>query len=238
MKRALCIFLTAVMIGIVISDVLDEWAKEQSGSREFRINNTESSDTLCTTEYSISELRDFTDKYSVTKNYFSRESKRELCTFSELNERFPIQCTRIQKKMYSVYKVKEGGKFFACWGYNSTKGDLVIKETFYINSLKTRSDFLYLKLGKSSYEDVCKIDPENELCITTSGMLSLSLLENGHVAKVYYSLAMTEEQMKEASNDRSVLKKYWTVDMIEIKEHGESCELFDLDNIFEVDLPK
>lgn len=170
MKRALCIFLTAVMIGAAISEVLNEREKEQSDSREFRITNTESSDTLCTTEYSISELRDFTDKHSVTKIYFLGEPKRKMCTFSELNERFPIQCTRIQKKMYSVYKVKEGGKFFVCWAYNSTKGDLVIKETFYINSLKTRSDFLYLKLGKSSYEDVCKIDPENELCITTSGI--------------------------------------------------------------------
>lgn len=236
MKKILCI-LAAVAACVAISAVLILKQKEKNIS--FTVNNFDSVDSLCTKKYSISDLREFADKYSPSKTFFSAEKNNAECTYSMMNKRFPTQCIRAAENLYSVYKVKEGGLYYVFWNVRKD-GMPVIAETLYIDSLRSQSDFASIKVGESTYADVSKISSENELRqVSTESLCSITLLENGLFANIYYELKSDNVQISDETTERIKSKEEWIVSSIEFENRiGVIRDYCFIPNVFDSDLPR
>lgn len=93
---------------------------------ESLVKDGETKETKITKEYSLNDLTSFFDK--IYTNLFNGKQYLDEYYFENVNKKFPIEFTReidgyLQKKYYSIYKVKEGGYFYVFWD-NQTTGDI------------------------------------------------------------------------------------------------------------------
>jgi len=126
--------------------------------------------------------------------YSTADYSSEAISIFDVNERFPIECLR--SKLYSVYKVREGGYFYVFWigSYDlpqdmliNNPNDLIVYFATYIPSLKKVSDFDGIKEGISTADDVSKIDPSFEISLAMSRTIcSYSLLQDGKIMEIEY----------------------------------------------------
>lgn len=157
----------------------------------YRYDNRAELSTLVSEEYSIKDIQSyFKATYSNEREYFN-----ELGTLADqkdlmdsVNKTFKIECLRKSLyNYYTVYKVKEGGHFFVFWQHANSK-DYVIS-SFYMPNVKTLEEFKTIKEGKSSFEEVKKIDPSVELNTSlSSGIYSYCLLDSGDVLSIKFDM--------------------------------------------------
>lgn len=154
---------------------------------EFIADDTISLDSAFTKEYGIDELKDYFGSYNVNES----SGYGETLDLSEVNQQFPIEL--IRSKDYSMYKVKEGGYYYVFW-LRTYSRDREHKElepsvyfTAYLNGSNDPSSFEGLKLRKSSFSDVKKIDPSIELLtLLSSGIYSYSYLNEKEILEIEY----------------------------------------------------
>ncbi len=154
---------------------------------KYKINNEDSAETLITREYSLHELTDYfgMDAHSEGGYHTFLQNTQNI---DNVDKKFKIECTRHDDGWhYTVYKVKEGGRYFVGWG-RSSLGSFIVFDTIYINKIMNIKDFSSLQPGKSTYGDVIDIDLSTELDLKRScGIFSYNLLNDGSILEIAYT---------------------------------------------------
>lgn len=151
-------------------------------------------------EYSITDLEDYF-KYDFTqeKKVFSKEifPMVDRYLINLVDRKFKIQCLRKTRyNYYTVYKVKEGGKYFVFWSQGDD-GTVYVERTFYIKGLNANGDFRKIKEKRSSYKDVLNVDTNTDLDLRSSlGRFSYSVLADGRLLKISYVLEQKTIQIQ------------------------------------------
>ena len=154
---------------------------------------TEPLESGLTNEYDLEDLKAFFEGHSHADSFLG--ISKPTLYYSQVNERYPIEITR--SRNYSVYRVKQGGYFYVFWvqcypnnNWQETP-ELAVDFCTYITPEKSLdfSDFESLVCGKSTAEDVKKIDPYFQLSfLSSSGVFSYSFLDGENVLEIEYSL--------------------------------------------------
>lgn len=161
----------------------------------FIANDSKEITDILTKEYTLQELKSFFGEVSSNENLALGENRSEkVLSITDVHQKFPIECLR--RNGYSVYKVQEGGYYYVFWvktsnplpGTQTFQPDqATVYFTAYISSLKKASDFDLIREGKSTAEDVSRVDPAFELSFLMSNRTpSYSLLEDGTVMEICY----------------------------------------------------
>lgn len=168
-------------------------------AKGFYVDNQKPLESITKT-YELQELREFFGQIPPNESsmYSSSDDYNKL-RINQVNEKFPIECIRLNGMIgyYTVYKVNEGGYFYVFWSllddpnqdYDSDLKPIDAQVYFaaHLLSLKKANDFDSIKAGKSTAEDVSKIDPAFELSfLFSSGIRSFSLLEDGSIMMIMY----------------------------------------------------
>ena len=154
----------------------------------FVIDNSISFASYESKEYAIETLKNYFGIYSSQeRSSFGIYTDEDKLDINNVNKYFPIDFIRQnENSFYSMYKVKEGGIYYVFWSVNLE--NVVALQSVYINKLKTESDFDSIEIGRSTCEDVFKIDPATELVlILSNGTYSYNRLENNQLLEIEYS---------------------------------------------------
>lgn len=156
---------------------------------EIPVDNEKRVNSSLLTEYNLIELKNFFGDYSTQeKSTFDLKDSLDLDFFT-VNQTFPIQFFRFNKHcLYSIYKVKEGGYYYVFWSESDSDKSILVSDTFYIDRLKQSKDFIDVKIGESTYEEIHQIDPSSELIlILSNGVYSYSLLQDEKMLQIKYT---------------------------------------------------
>lgn len=173
---------------------------------DIQINNKASLDSLTPNAYSITDLNNFFGVYStLEKQTLDIRSPLKNYTLEETNRSFPVLALRANNSScYAVYRVQEGGLFYVF--FTAEDKALSVSDTFYMAKTLTPRDFARIIPNKSSYEDVCSIDPASELLPNLPDeMVSYSLLKDRAILKVEYRYEKLERRTDLMVEKMSVL---------------------------------
>ncbi len=228
-----CILLILIILSgcekkeVAIEETAEETPIPLVWIEDIPVDNETPLEQLLSVDYPLSELRNWFPEFSVQEiSRFHRYEYFNLPLFSEVNERFPIQCLRWNyKRFYTIYKVREGGYFYVFWMTSSfpksdlsepvrIEGEIIVSSCYYLNERPSESVFSSLVPGVSTGADVKAIDPELEWSLLNSSWdRSYSLLDDGRILTVYY---VEEEPRRQSSTDEFV------IDYIEIYQEMTS----------------
>ena len=157
-------------------------------------------------EYSITELEDFFGKLPTNEQLQYSDFNVDNITKKEVLNKFPAEYTGNVSKWsgapphFVIYKVKEGGYYYVFFNIGSpTLEESYVGFTAHLTKLCKKSDFGSIKAGKSTAYDVAQIDPAMELTfMMSSGIYSMSLLDNGNIFVVKYKQVEKEEISRNA----------------------------------------
>lgn len=192
---------------------------------------------ILTKTYELQELKDALGQTPPNETLAYGKSDNTIgLTISNINEKFPIECLR--KNGYSVYKISTGGYFYVFWmkSFNpfpedksNFEPDATVYFTAYLSpsSLRKATDFVSIKEGVSTAEDVSQIDPAFELSfLMSSGIRSYSLLVDGSIMEIWYE-----------NNGQIESRKDLVVKSKNVLSKGSSLAASKLANILSKDLP-
>ena len=145
-----------------------------------------------TKEYSLEELNRFFSGNNVNEA-IGFGAEKEALSFHAVNQMYPVEVVR--STGYSVYKVSQGGYFYVFWAkpFSPNNPSQEYEPTVYFSAylpsmLLHLDDFRHLIVGKSTAEDVRKIDPSFELSfLLSSGVKSYSLLDDKTIMEISYT---------------------------------------------------
>ena len=166
----------------------------------YKVDNNTDVDIACSNSYSLDSLENYFSKgtrriqfnsFFEDKNseYFLEKNNEEI-TLKKALKKFSSVCLRENgENYYTVYNIKEGGRYYVFWDNDTsdTKDILRVIDSFYLNDLKSISDYECVKEGKSTYEDVYKMDKFTEINLITSSVAhSFNILNTGEVLHIVY----------------------------------------------------
>ena len=173
---------------------------QNSSFSGFPADNTTSLSDILSNTYALQDFYDYFGTISTHERIMYASNRDDVpISITDVDKTFPIECIRQGGEIsyYSVYKVSEGGYFYIFWNSSANLAndfDLLqqaksatVYFTAYLPSLKEFSNFVSIKEGISTAEDVAVIDPALELSFSSSsGIRSFSLMSDGTVLEVQY----------------------------------------------------
>jgi len=142
-------------------------------------------------EYDINELYDLFGGRNAAERVVFKSHGLPTLGFDEVDQKFPVEVVRTAG--YSVYRVKQGGYFYVFWSSLVMNGSKVEKTeptvffSAYLRSDKSIKSFDGIIPGKSTAEDVKKIDPSTEFnFLRASGIFSNSYLNSDTILEIEY----------------------------------------------------
>lgn len=188
--------------------LLSACTSEDAGSS---IDEADSLDAVLMQVYDLVELENFIKPRNA--NVASLAEFDGILYYDELNAQFPVEVIRYGDDTtdipYTVYKVSGGGYYFVfwSWAYPKDQADALRNKTdahknteymcvyfsAYIGANKSILDFMSLKPGTSTAEDVRKIDADFDYVSLSRGRFSYSLLNDKKVLEIKYTHKNTAE---------------------------------------------
>ena len=172
-----------------------ESEKEMKLANQFVVNNSESVSDIIKTEYELASLQSFFREPFMNETVALQSTEKNLpLSVHDVDSCFPIECLRFNQNMfYTVYKVKEGGFFYVFWIESVSDDSLsgcsepIVYYAAYLSSIRPMSDFVMLRKGIDTAQDVHDIDPSSELLfLTSNGIYSYSIVDNGLLMEFEY----------------------------------------------------
>lgn len=145
--------------------------KSNSSSIIKRVDNKSSKEKLITKYMSQNDI--------TYKNFIDISA-------NEIDQRYGIECLRNTNGWYySVHKSDKEGYMYLFYTLNSDD-EMKVVYSKYINSFLSKEDFKNIIIGKSTYDDVEKIDSKPDLWNLDSGIRSYHGLRDSSVLKIMY----------------------------------------------------
>lgn len=238
-----------------ITTVDEKFPMEAGG---FSVDNETSLEELLHHSYPLDELQAFFapfpayNYYEASWVYFpiswyiehpgTEPDKSQFHAFymSEINERFPMECLRLNNRhYYTVYRVEEGGYYYVFFAstFNETFdpiSDPRMNTSFYLDRTISPKAFADVEIGKTTMDEIVEIDPSLDLDFgRSSGPASYSLLSDGSILALYY-LKDAEEWMTFMEAPNLNYRRLYYVDDAVIYQQGPSCAL---GSILQADFP-
>ena len=204
MKRVVLAFYMVLLVLLMCACVNETQSAPNADVETTKTTVTIANDTIVESlesvpqSYSIADLQPYFEAASQWEN---NEYKTEDYVYTTINEVFPggilRECTS-GRGHYTVYKVKEGGRFYIFWSTLNAKTSDLSSNTFnptkaigiqtsYVLDLKEKTAFDCLIENESTAEDVIEIDPATQFTFARSSWItSISLLKDGSVLMIEY----------------------------------------------------
>lgn len=203
----------------------------------FNYDNSTDLDSIITQEYSLKELENYFElSFSDEKDFFDKTIDRmnEKYLMNGVTKTFKIQCLRKSTDLYyTVYKVKEGGRYFVFWSNASTENEVI--DTLYMKSIKSSDDFKNVKRNKSTLKDVREIEPSTELIrYLSNGIYSYTLLDDGDILQIKYD---SNKYLTRKKEGRKITENDLIVQEIKLSDRKDN-EFYSLKRILNKDIPQ
>lgn len=179
-------------------------------------------DNAITREYSFEKLENYFSK-SRTKGLLSQKAISR--TFNDVQQEFPVEVLRVVMSgvnngnryysgCYTVYKVKEGGYYYAFFDPDFSKPLYDLKDnsqlihSMYINKELDVSAFESIEIGKSTMSELMKIDPYYATYLLIGNFdLTYSLLNKNEIMEIEYDVVSNGAHYTSYTADNFIVKE-------------------------------
>lgn len=192
----------------------------------FFLNNDVPLEMCTQVSYEIQTMRDYFGEISLSElvtRHLGKPFMGSTIYIDEANKHFPITNLRqatdpldgsAYGNPYSVYRITEGGYFYVFWDIFSDDsldsnetwrhGVPIAAQTMYLKETPSNLDFSHIEPGKSTAEDVAKVDPN--IAITFGGMIfSHSYIDYYCLVRVNYEVDLVNK-IDDGITERKELK--------------------------------
>lgn len=204
MKKIRCFTLLVIVmaLGMCISSCKKE-EKSDNLSDLSSENDVVGLEDVLTAQYDIRDLIDFFENCNLDEGTLFGNQTVPL-SFSDVDEVFPVEIVR--PGGYSVYKVVQGGYYYVFWvdslstDTNQSNHDRFVYSTTYLPANSSKISIDSIQPGKSTADEVKKIDPYMEMNLLLSkGVYSYSYLDKENLIEIEY------KHQKDISNSKDLI---------------------------------